>query len=66
MKKNPKLLFTGSEIIPSVDFMELDGDYYIYLEGDTETQISREQLKEFRNSIHNLLIDLNMELGYEE
>lgn len=45
--------------------MKIEDSYYVYLNGEYETELTREQLKDFRNSIHNLLIDLNMELNYE-
>jgi len=37
-----------------------DEDCFVFVE-----VMNREQLKNFRNMIHNLLIELNMELNYE-
>ncbi len=49
-----------------------DGTYHCSVEvyqGETATfmniTLTRYELKELRNSLHNALIDLNMELGYE-
>lgn len=53
-------------MFPEIDYMKLDGYYYIYLSGNKETELTREQLKQFRNQIHNLLLDLNKELNYEQ
>ncbi len=50
-----------------------NGNYHVCLEVyearstlNMNILMSRDELKELRNSIHNILIDLNMELGYEQ
>jgi|GEM_PF-1289538 hypothetical protein len=37
-----------------------DDDCFVFVE-----TMNREELKNFRNMIHNLLLDLNLELNYE-
>lgn len=49
-----------------------NGDYHVCLEAyqpisvmQLNIRMTRDELKELRNSLHNVLIDLNMELNYE-
>ncbi len=50
-----------------------NGDYHVCLEVyqpnsvmNLNIRMTRDELKEMRNSFHNVLIDLNMELNYEQ
>lgn len=51
--------------IPKIWIHTIDGYHYVFISGNHETELSKEQLKDFRNHIHNLLIELNQEVGYE-
>lgn len=49
-----------------------NGDYHVLIDAyqpasvvQLNIRMTRDELKNFRDTIHNVLIDLNMELNYE-